>query len=287
MVSYTTADLIRRAEEDIAAGKHLLALGLLAEAARREPANPYIGVLVVKADKGIEHVCATPAEPENDGTASERRARLASLALRGEFGDGIGLLSPGSPERGVEGRVRLLTMVAINLYERGSFEEALQSLMKAHMLDPGSPHVEACERLLQPALEMMRKGPPPAHPVRKASPEEDDPGRENLSAFLQRNVPTAAHDASARIAAEVTPYNGAGESRRLEALRARQDLERKKREILQWRQASGPPGQHAGKRVQKVGKQISPDKPTSSAQQRNAPQLSAFFSKLKQGKLFG
>jgi hypothetical protein len=287
MVSYTTADLIRRAEEDIAAGKYLLALGLLAEAAHREPANPYIGALVMKADKGIENVCAAPAEPENDGTASERRTRLASLALRGEFGDGIGLLSPGSPDRGVEGRVRLLTMVAINLYERGSFEEALQSLMKAHMLDPGSPHVEACERLLQPALETMRKGPPPAHPVRKASPEEDDPGRENLSAFLQRNAQTVAHDASARIAAEVTPYNGAGESRRLEALRARQDLERKKREILQWRQASGPPGQHAAKRVQKVGKQISPDKLTSSAQQQNTPQLSAFFSKLKQGKLFG
>jgi hypothetical protein len=287
MVSYSTADLIRRAEEDIAAGKHLLALGLLAEAARREPANLYIGALVMKADKGIEHVCAAPAEPENDGTASERRARLASLALRGEFGDGIGLLSPGSPDRGVEGRVRLLTMVAINLYERGSVEEAVQSLMKAHMLDPGSPHVEACERLLQPALETMRKGPAPAHPLRKASPEEDDPGRENLSAFLQRNVQTVAHDASARIAAEVRPYNVAGESRRLEALRARQDLERKKREILQWRQASGPPGQHAGKRVQRVGRQISPDTLTSSAQQQNTPQLSAFFSKLKQGKLFG
>ena len=52
MVSYSTADLIRRAEEDIAAGKHLLALGLLAEAARREPTNLYIGALVMKADKG-------------------------------------------------------------------------------------------------------------------------------------------------------------------------------------------------------------------------------------------
>jgi hypothetical protein len=287
MVSYSTGDLIRRAEEDIAAGKHLLALGLLAEAARRDPENRYIGALVMKADKGIEHVCAAPAEPENDGTVSERRARLASLALRGEFGDGIGLLSPGSPDRGVEGRVRLLTMVAINLYERGSFEEAVQSLMKAHMLDPGSPHVEACERLLQPALETMRKGPAPAHSVRKALPEEDDPGRENLSAFLQRNVQAVAHDASARIAAQVRPYSVAGESRRLEALRARQDLERKKREILQWRQASGPPGQHAGKRVHKVGRQIAPDTLTSSAQQQNTPQLSAFFSKLKQGKLFG
>lgn len=287
MVAYSTPDLIRRAEEDIEAGKHLLALGLLAEAARREPANPYIGALVMKADKGIEHVCAAPAEPENDGTTSERRARLASLALRGEFGDGIGLLAPGSPDRGVEGRVRLLTMVAVNLYERGSFEEAVQSLMKAHMLDPGSPHVEACERLLQPALETMRKGPAPAHPVRKASPEEDDPGRDNLSAFLQRNVRTIARDASARIAAEVTPYGVAGDARRLEALRARQDLERRKREILRWREASGPPGRHSGARVRKVGKQISPDTLTSSAPQHNTPQLSAFFSKLKQGKLFG
>ena len=140
---------------------------------------------------------------------------------------------------------------------------------------------------MQPALETMRKRPAAASAVRKPSPEEDDPGRENLSAFLQRNVQTVAHDASARVAAEVTPYTRAGESRRLEALRARQDLERKKREILQWRQASGPPGQHAGKRVQKVGRQISPDKLTSSAQPQNTPQLSAFFSKLKQGKLFG
>ena len=287
MLTYSTADLIRRAQEDIAAGKHLLALGLLAEAARREPANPYIGALVMKADTEIEHICATPAGPENDGTASERKARLASLALRGEFGDGIGLLPPELPDRGVDGRVRLLTMVAINLYERGSIEEALQSLMKAHMLDPGSPHVEACERLLQPALETMRKGPAPVHPTRKPVPEENDPGRDNLSAFLQRTAQTSAHDASSRIAAEVAPYSRAAESRRLEALRARQDLERRKREILQWRQASGPPGQHAGKRVQKVGKQIAPDKHASSAQQQNTPQLSAFFSKLKQGKLFG
>ena len=287
MVSYVTADLIHRAEEDIAAGKHLLALGLLAEAARREPMNPYIGALVVKADKGIEIVCALPSEPANDGSASERRARLASLALRGEFGDGIGLLSPGSPDRGVEGRVRLLTTVAINLYERGSFDEAVQSLMKAHMLDPKSPHVEACERLLEPALETMRKGPAVARLVRKPTLEEAEASHGDLSAYLQKNGQIMPHLTEVNAAAEIKLQHTAGETRRLEALRARQDLERRKREIMQWRQASGPPGQHAGRRVQTAGRRISSDQQNPPAQQQNTPQLSAFFSKLKQGKLFG
>ena len=286
IVSYSTADLIRRAEEDIAAGKHLLALGLLAEAARREPMNQYIGALVANADKGIENVCASPSEPANDGSASERRALLTSLALRSEFGDGIGLLSPGSPDRGVEGRVRLLTTVAINLYERGSLDEAVQSLMKAHMLDPKSPHVEACERLLEPALETMRKGPTVARLVRKPTIEEAEASRGDLSAYLQKNG-IMSDLAEVNAAPEIKLQHTAGEMRRIEALRARQDLERRKREIMQWRQASGPPGQHAGRRVQTAGKQISSDKQNPPALQQNTQQLSAFFSKLRQGKLFG
>jgi hypothetical protein len=278
MASYSTADLIRRAEEDITSGKHLLALGLLAEAARREPGNAYIGVLVLKADKGIERVC-TP-EPANDGSASERRARLAAMALHGEFGDGTGLLLPGSHNPALDGRVKLLTMVAANLFERGSFEEAIQSLMKAHMLDPKSQHVEACERLLQPALEGMRKRPESAARVRPSTPEEDESGRWDISEFLQKKERPESHPAGV-MTAEIKPQHSAAETHRLEALRARQDLERRKREIMRWRQASGPPSQHAGKRVKEAGKQIPP------AQPHHTPQLSAFFSKLKQGKLFG
>lgn len=280
MISYTTADLIRRAEEDIAAGKHLLALGLLAEAARREPMNVYIGALVVKADRGIEQVCASPAQAVNDGSVSERRARLASLAIRGEFGDGIGFMIPGSTDPGVEGRVKLLTTVATNLYERGSLEEAVQSLMKAHMLDPKNPHVEACERLLRPALETMRKRPMPAPQARAAAPDETESDRWDISAYLQKKALPTSRPAPT-VAADVAPYRAAGESRRLEALRARQDLERKKHEIMQWRRASGPPAQRPGTHTKDVGKQIPP------APQQNTPHLSAFFSKLKQGKLFG
>lgn len=291
MVIYSTADLIRRAEEDIAAGKHLLALGLLAEAARREPTNPYIGVLVVKADKGVEGMCALPVD---SGSVSERRAQLATLAMRNEFGDGIGLLSQEFSDPAGDGRVKLLTMVATNLYERGALDEAVQSLMKAHMLDPENPHVERCERLLQPALETMRKRQLAPLPVRKPMPQEVDTGRGDLSAYLQKRalpvsrplVPTAAGS---------SPQHTVGDSRRLEALRARQDLERRKREIMQWRQASGPPGQNNGKRSQEPGKHVydvgrraqEAGKRIVQPQPQNTPQLSAFFSKLKQGKLFG
>jgi len=281
MIPYSTAELIRRAEEDIAAGKHLLALGLLAEAARREPMNAYIGALVVKADQGIERAYSSTAEPLNDGSASERRAQHAMQTLRGEFGEGIGLLSPESADPGLEGRVKLLTVVATNLYERGSVEEAIQSLMKAHLLDPTSPHVEACERLLRPALETMRKRPEAGPPLRKPVPEEEETGRGNLYAFLQKSAQPYSRSTAVRTVTDPDPHHTAGESRRLEALRARQDLERKKREIIQWRQASGPPGQNTGKRVQGNGKQV------PFAQPQNSPQLSAFFSKLKQGKLFG
>lgn len=310
MITHSTADLIRRAEEDIAAGKHLLALGLLAEAARREPTNPVIGALVVRADRGIERVCAVPAPHEGGMTDSQRRAQLATLAMRGEFGEGIGLLASDAPDPATDGRVKLLTTVATNLFERGAFEEAVQALMKAHMLDPRNPNVEACERLLSPALETMRKRPAVPAAVRRSVPDEEDTGRGDLSAYLQRQTLSVSRPA-------IPPADGSallqagGESRRLEALRARQDLERRKREIMRWREASGPPGRHAGKKSHgqtateaqapkrqhdpltahaaggsarqplRVGQRI-PQPPTE-----HASPLSSFFSKLRQGKLFG
>ena len=140
----------------------------------------------------------------------------------------------------------------------------------------------------------MRKRQIVPMPVRKPASQEEDTGRGDLSAYLEKRalpvsrplVPTAAG---------VTPQHTVGDVRRLEALRARQDLERRKREIMQWRQASGPPGQNFGKRSQEPGKHVHEvgrrvqvaGKRIAQPQPQNTPQLSAFFSKLKQGKLFG
>ena len=57
----------------------------------------------------------------------------------------------------LQARVKRLTNVAINLFERGSYETAFDSLMKAYLLDPTSTYVMNCERTLLPAIELMRK----------------------------------------------------------------------------------------------------------------------------------
>jgi hypothetical protein len=192
-------------------------------------------------------------------------------------------------------------MVATNLYERGSFEEAVQSLMKAHLLDAKSPHVEQCERLLRPALETMRKGRAASPAAPKPMSEEVETGRGDISAYLQRQALPVSRPVVAG-AIEREPRAAAGDSRRIEMLRARQDLERRKHEIQQWRQASGPTGQRAGKPAQERGMKVQANgtqaqrgtgpvkhagKRIPQTQPEPSSQLSAFFSKLMQGKLFG
>lgn len=57
-------------------------------------------------------------------------------------------------------RVFQLTATAQILARDGLLEPAFESLMRAYILDPGSPDVLACEKMVLPAYEQMKQSHP-------------------------------------------------------------------------------------------------------------------------------
>jgi tetratricopeptide (TPR) repeat protein len=132
-------EFIRAAERSIAAGNLNMALQQIASARSLDPTNEYLEAIV------------------------ERIQLLASRKDQGRR-NGIVESSPigsntaqGPTPNDLSARVKRLTNVAVNLFERGSYETAFDSLMKAYLLDPTSTYVQNCEKTLLPAIELMRK----------------------------------------------------------------------------------------------------------------------------------
>ena len=71
-----------------------------------------------------------------------------------------------------EARILQLTSAAKQLLKLGLNDPAFDSLMKAYLIDPMSPHVIACEKAVLPTWEMMRKHTAPLPPQRPMSDEE-------------------------------------------------------------------------------------------------------------------
>ena len=129
-------EFIRAAERSIAAGDLNLALQQIANARSIDPKNEYLDAIVER----IDLLASRPAPVGKNGFLQAPTA----LAEQGEQ-------PQGTPE--LQARVKRLTNVAINLFERGSYETAFDSLMKAYLLDPTSAYVMNCEKTLLPAIE--------------------------------------------------------------------------------------------------------------------------------------
>lgn len=180
----------------------------------------------------------------------------------------------------IESQVRRLTAVATNLFKRGSYEPAFESLMKAYLLDPTSPYVLACEKTLMPALEMMRR--------RGSFSTSDMSGSGGQNVQLARLLTEMA--SKSRIREKEAKKNAPDKNspladpakilqqQRVEALRQRHEQAKKEHELRMWREASDPP-----KVVGKNDAQPdSADKPGPDSQQPPG----GLLSKLKQGKFF-
>jgi len=199
---------VRQAEELIAAGKYEIALEHLRAAQAAEPTNQYIPALVERTV-----------------------AQLQSSTARRATGSGTaGQLEWDETEEGR--RVQRLTLMAKDLFERGSYETAFQTLVKASQLAPTSPYVLECQKTLSPAMELLRKPgtvtgvhvPAGGSSASRDETEEANWRRRIISPPKKQREP------------ELDPLEV-----RIQALRRRKELERHEREIAMWREAAKPP----------------------------------------------
>jgi hypothetical protein len=173
--------------------------------------------------------------------------------------------SAGVTRDDMKARVQRLVMVANNLFHRGSYETAFDSLMKAYLLDPTDPHVIACEQLLLPAWEMMRKrGTLGDSEIMKMNGQLD-------AMLVSLNETRSAPKPAALTQSE---FQKTAEEIRIEKLRQKKETERAEKERAAFREASRPRTTVHAPIEQK------PQPPASPAQ-------GGLFSKLRQGKFLG
>lgn len=140
-------ELVRFAEKLIEQGDVAQALECLHEALTRQPENLYITAVIQRAEK----MRGAPGR-------SQRAPHLKPLTVTVDSRHPSGVRhEPAESPVDVDARVRRLTMVASRLFDRGAFDAAFESLMKAYLLDPGNPLVVACEKQMMPVWNTLRK----------------------------------------------------------------------------------------------------------------------------------
>ena len=238
-------EFIRVAEHHISAHEFDLAMDQLEKARRIEPGNFYINAIV-------ERIHRLASEMTNGG-------RFLSITVGDEFDDGIKLDGEhGQSAAETETRVRKLTDMASELFRRGAYETAFDSLMNAYLLDPVSPSVMETERTILPALEMLRRQRTTKGESERMSHLPAMPGSE-------RRVEGPLHNEE--------------EARRLEELKRQREQEREEKERAVWREAS---------RIPRIFEQnmLSPEPPKKQPAEQ-PKETSGFFTKLRRGKLLG
>jgi hypothetical protein len=228
--------IIRRAEQMIASGDYVLAQQHIAEAWTLDPGNPYIPAI----GERISLLLKMSRHESSKIGPIEESPRYLSVSVGKEFPGGVRPAENQAPvtDEELQTRIRRLTTVAVNLFERGSNGPALQSLMKAYLLDPMHPDVIACEQKLLPAWEALRK---------------QAAGLDLQDAFLNGDMPGGAAAATLRFAAESNSAVGTSTEpslldalppaleKRLDELKRRKEAERIDHDQALWRGASGSP----------------------------------------------
>ena len=281
-----TAERIRQAERDINAGEYQEAREKLLEVRRTDPSNGYVAAIIERVETlmresgravpQLQHLTGTPLlgnEVEREITLSMVRRFEGAISWNGD--------SPVTSES-IESRVQRLTTVANQLFERGCYESALESFLKARTLDPGSSHVRSCEQTIRPAIELMKRRQSISRiavPLRALGEEEASP---HVSEFLEQ--PAARTSPVAPPSAPVVPVGlrePQPEQTRLEMLNRRWEIERREREREMWRQASSPPHPVEGRSIP-LGSVRS-----THQEEEGARRMSALLAKLRGGKLLG
>ena len=146
-VSNPAGELVRFAEKLLEQGDITQALECLQEAVKRQPENVYIPAVIQRA----ESMRQAPDKPR-------RTPGQSPLAVTVDSRHPGGLPEESTDSSvDVEARIRRLTLVASRLFDRGAFDAAFESLMKAYLLDPGNPLVTACEKQMMPVWKTLHK----------------------------------------------------------------------------------------------------------------------------------
>ena len=191
-------ETIKKAEKHIAAGELDRAKNLLEDAHAKEPGNEYINAI-------LERVMLLGTRVEEPPVVAEAKAE-----------------SPVEVEDEVQTQVKRLTAMAHDLYERGSYDTAFDSLMKAFMLDPLSKDVVREESVIVPAFELMKK-------------------RGTLTTQQIESRPTTAQILQQGLSAQVNVPSTATQVSRLDQLKHQKEQERLALEREMWRKASEIP----------------------------------------------
>ena len=167
---------VRAAERLLDAGKYAMALEALSVAQEFEPHNASVRDVL---DRALT-------------LQARDRGEYFSVTVGNEFPHGIRTAEDESAlsQQEIRARVQYLVEVADVFLDRGMTESALDSLMRAYLLDPLAPEVLSTERRILPVLEMMRNTPHPSSHETLGLPRGGDVGKRGKwgGFFKRRNL---------------------------------------------------------------------------------------------------
>jgi len=133
---------VRTAEELLSAGKYAMALEALSVAQELEPHDASVRAIL---DRALM-------------LQAQTTSRYLSVTVGNQFVGGVRAVEDDSSlsKEEIRARVQYLVEVADVFLDRGMTESALDSLMRAYLLDPLAPEVISSEKRILPVLEIMR-----------------------------------------------------------------------------------------------------------------------------------
>ena len=259
----SVSQLIRSAERFMSLQRYAFAEDQLNLAKTLEPNNAYIWAIQERLHTmNIQQQGAFTGTGIVDKNSDASSQRYLSVTVGPEFETGFkGMESENNLNQNeLQTRIRQLTSVAENFVDKGLPENAFDSLMKAYLLDPVSPYVISCEKMVLPAWEATHNN------------------AGSLTAkYFGKTEATEGGTAMSQIQDTIL---SAEAQKRMDNLKLQKEFERKEREREMWRQASSPP----------TMKGSEPLLPANIPQIQNpdAPKTSGgLFNKLKLGKFLG
>jgi tetratricopeptide (TPR) repeat protein len=136
---------VKTAEHLLKAGKYAMALEALSVAQELEPHSVPVKTAI---DRALT-------------LQTEAASRYLSVTVGNHFAHGVRTAEDEAAlsQQEIHERVQYLVDVADVFLDRGMTESALDSLMRAYLLDPLAPEVLSSEKRILPVLEMMRSAP--------------------------------------------------------------------------------------------------------------------------------
>jgi hypothetical protein len=216
-------EIIRRAEKSIAGQEYKTAQDLLAEAWRLDPGNTYIPAIVERVQ--ILQGMASEFASQMNGSGT----RYLAVSVGKQFPGGVKPVESADLSRG---KIRRLLTVATTLLERGAYESAYESIIRAEELDSQDPEVQALKVRVLPLYEasMTRRSAGTSGPTRRG-----DSG--GVAASMAGRL--MAEELKVQLVPPQQPENPLPTFEdRLEALRRQKETERLARERALWSQTT-------------------------------------------------